>query len=107
MEILEGFTLSSRLSSRYPAKKFDIDYANDLAITADVITNATLLLHHLENAASDVGFYVNASKTEFIGFNKQVSIQTVSGESIKSVESFTYLGRKINSTEKGCGNSHR
>ena len=39
-------------------------------------------------------------KTNFISSNQQGSIQTVSGESIESVESFTYLGSKINSTEK-------
>lgn len=35
--------------------------------------------------------YVNASKTQLIGFNQQGS---------KSVKSFTYLGSKINSAEK-------
>lgn len=75
------FTLSLRLSSRYPAKMLtDIDNTDDPAITVDTITNATVLLHHLKNTANDVGLYVNTSKTEFIGFNQQGSIQTVSGE---------------------------
>ena len=39
-------------------------------------------------------------KTNFISFNQQGSIQTVSGGSTESVESFTYLGSEINSTEK-------
>lgn len=58
-----GFTLSPRLSSRYPPEQLtDVDYADDLAITADTITNATVLLHNLGNAANEVGLYVNASK---------------------------------------------
>ena len=58
-----GFTLSPRLSSRYPPEQLtDDDYADDLTITADTITNATVLLHNLGNAANEVGLYVNASK---------------------------------------------
>ena len=95
------FTLSPRLSSRYaPEKLTDVDYADDLAITADTITNATVLLHNLENATNEVGLYVNASKAKFISFNQQGSIQTVSGESTELVESFIYLGSEINSTKK-------
>lgn len=46
-----GFTLSTTLSSLYPAKKFiDIDYADDIAVTTDTITNAALLLYYQENA---------------------------------------------------------
>ena len=52
-------------------KLTDIDYADDLALTADTITNASTLLHLLENSARDVGLFVNASKTEFISFNQQ------------------------------------
>ena len=95
-----GFTLTKRLSSRHPAVKLtDVDYADDLAVTADTISNATTLLHQLEDAAKDVGLYVNSSKTEHISFNQQGTIQTTSGETIKSVESFTYLGSEISSTQ--------
>ena len=58
-----GFTFSPRLSSRYPPEQLtDVDYADDVAITADTITNGTVLLHNLGNAANEVGLYVNASK---------------------------------------------
>lgn len=50
---------------------------------------------------NDVGYYVNPYKTEFIGHNQQSSIQNVSGESIKSIKSFTYLGSETNFIEKG------
>lgn len=42
--------------SQYRANKLiDIDYTNDLASTADTITNATYLLYNLENAANEFG----------------------------------------------------
>lgn len=85
----QGFTSPARLSSQYPAKTFtDIDYEGDLAITADITTFATVL-QHLGNVVTSVGLCVNASKTEFICFNHQYSIQTLLGELIKLSESFT------------------
>jgi len=38
-----------------------VDYADDLALTFYTVANA--LLHHLGNAAKNVGFYVNVLKT--------------------------------------------
>lgn len=94
-------TLTPRLSIRYPAKRLKyINYQYDLAIIADIVINATVLLHHLENVANDSGHYDNTTKTEFIGFNQQSSMQTVSGKAIKSVESFTFIGTEVNSSVK-------
>lgn len=56
----------------------NIDYANDFALTADKTTNATVVLHYLQNADSGVSLYANVSQTEFIGFKQEGSIQTVS-----------------------------
>lgn len=39
-------------------------------------------------------------KLNFIGFNHQNSMQTLSSESIKYVDSFTYLESEIDYTEK-------
>ena len=75
-----GLTLSKSTSRHYPTPTTtDADYADDLAIFADTIANATILLHNLERAASDVGLYVNASKTES-------AITTLSNHSLKSVQ---------------------
>ena len=96
-----GFTLSEQISRRYPAKHItDADYADDLALFANTIASATTLLHRLENAAQDVGLYVNAGKTEFIKYNQQGSIHTLSGDPLKAVDTFVYLGSEIASTEK-------
>lgn len=57
----------------------------DLPMTTEIITNSIGLLHYLENTSKDVGLHVDVSKSEFIDFNQQFSIQTVSGKSIKAV----------------------
>ena len=60
-----GFTLQKARSRRYPAKKItDADYADDLALFADKITDAEQLLHSLEDAAAGIGLYVNAGETK-------------------------------------------
>lgn len=43
----------------------DISCAGNLAITADKLSNATVNLNHLENAANDVAQNANPSITEF------------------------------------------
>lgn len=49
-----GFTLSQKQWTPYAEKRLtDINYLDDLAITSDTISNATALLHHLENIAND------------------------------------------------------
>ena len=76
-----GLTLSKSTSRRYPTTTItDADYADDLAIFADTIADATTLLHNLERAASDVGLYVNASKTEYISYQQQGKIITLSNQ---------------------------
>ena len=62
-----GFTLSKSRSRRHPAVKLtDVDYADDLAIISDYLTDGTILLHQLEQASSEIGLYIDAKKTEFI-----------------------------------------
>ena len=96
-----GFTLVERQSRRYPAKKVtDVGYADDLALIADTVSDASKLLHSLETAAGDIGLYVNAGKTEFISYNQHGCINTLKGEPLKPVETFKYLGSEIASTEK-------
>ena len=96
-----GFTLSKRRSRRYPSVKItDADYADDLAIISDYLTDGTVLLHKLEETASEIGLYVNAKKTEFICLNQQHSgsIKSLNNNNIFAVEEFTYLGSNISST---------
>ncbi|KAI8502220.1 hypothetical protein Bbelb_198080 [Branchiostoma belcheri] len=96
-----GFTLEQARSRRHPAKRItDADYADDLALLANRVADVETLLHALEEAASGVGLYVNARKTEYICFNQHGKIQSLNGTCLNEVEHFTYLGGDISSTEK-------
>ena len=97
-----GLTITKARSSRFPATTItDADYADDLALMTNTITEAKTLLHSLEKAAGDTGLFVNAKKTEYICFNQPDGmIRTLNGQPLKSVKTFTYLGSNIESTEK-------
>lgn len=98
-----GFTLQKSRSRRYPAEKItDADYADDLSIISDYLTDATILLHQIEQTASEIGLYVNAKKTEFICYNQHHtgSIKSLTNDNIKAVQEFTYLGSNIASTRR-------
>ena len=47
----------------------DADYADDIAILANTPDQAETLLHSLEQAAASIGLYVDAHKTEYMGYN--------------------------------------
>ena len=96
-----GFELTKKRSKRYPAKTItDADYADDIAILANTPNQAETLLHRLERAATGIGLYVNAHKTEYMCFNQTGDISTLEGTSLKLVDKFTYLGSSVSSTEK-------
>ena len=79
----------------------DADYADDSAVLAYVLKDATFLLHSIERTAKEIGLYLDADKTEFICFNQDASegMKSLNGEKIKQVEDFKYLGSYIASTE--------
>ena len=97
-----GFTLQQRRSRRFPAKNItDADYADDLVILANNIVDAEKLLHNLENAASEIGLYINVSKTKFMTLNViDGSITSINGENIEKVDDFQYLGSFVASTSR-------
>ena len=86
---------------RHPAEKVtDADYADDLAFFSDSIKGAEKLLHHLEEAAANIGLSVNAKKTEFISYNEEGFMKTKNNIPLKKVDDFKYLGSYIASTDK-------
>ena len=96
-----GLTLTDSNSRRYPATTItDADYADDLALMSDTIYDAEVLLHSLERAAGDIGLFVNAGKTEYISFKQDGAMKTLANKPLKSVDTFTYLGSNIASTEQ-------
>ena len=95
------FKLTKKRSRRYPAKSIiDADYADDIAILANKPNQAETLLHSLERAATGIGLYVNAHKTEYMCYNQTGDISTLDGTPLKLVDKFTYLGSSVASTEK-------
>ena len=96
-----GFELTKKRSRRYPAKTTtDADYADDIAILANIPNQAEILLHSLERAAAGIGLHVNAHKTEYMCFNQTGDISTLEGTSLKLGDKFTYQGSSFSSTEK-------
>ena len=95
-----GLTLQKPRSRRYPSVHItDADYADDLALFADTVTQAESLLHGLEKAAKGIGLQVHADKTEYMCYKQDGQITSSSGKDLKKVDQFTYLGSNISSTE--------
>ena len=61
----------------------DADYADDIALLANVPAQAETLLHSLEPAAAGVGLHVNAHKTEYMRFNQRVDISALNSSKVK------------------------
>ncbi|MCP4493068.1 MAG: hypothetical protein GY820_38085 [Gammaproteobacteria bacterium] len=97
-----GFTLHQQRSRRYPAVKIaDADFADDLALITDTIAEAQRFLLSLEDLANSIGLHLNESKTKYlITPNCEPGpITTKSGEELKEVKDFLYLGSWISSSE--------
>ena len=98
---IDKIELTKKRSRRYPAKTItDADYVDDIAILANTPDQAKTLLHSLEQAATGIGLYVNAHKTEYMCYNQTVHISTLEGTHLKLEDKFTYLGSSVESTEK-------
>ena len=58
-----GFELTKKRSRRYPAKTFtDADYADDIVILANALSQAETLLHSLERASAGIGLHFNTRR---------------------------------------------
>ena len=96
----KGFTLKNARNRQYPAQTIiEVDYADDIVLLVNTPTQAESLLHSLELAAGDIGFYVNADKTEYMCFNQRGNISLINVGSLKLVDKFTYLRSSGSSTE--------
>ena len=98
----KGLTTQPRRSSRHPAQHLtDLDFADDLALIAESISDAESLLQSLEFAASQVGLYCNEGKTEFLTTSPSPSeLKSLNNVNIKRVEDFKYLGSHIADSQK-------
>ena len=95
-----GFTLAKERSRRYLAQTItDVDYAADIALLANIPTEAESLLHSLERVAGGISLHVNAGKTEYMCFNERDDISTLNGGSLKLMDKFNCLKSSVSSTE--------
>ena len=65
--------------------------------SANTPAHAKTLLHSLERVASGIGLHV---KTDYLCFNQRGDISTLKGGPLKLVDTFTYRGSCVSSTEK-------
>ena len=97
-----GIVIEPRKSRRHPEIRIrDLAYADDIALLNTSIQLAENLLHCVEQSASEVGLYLNASKTEILTSNiaDPSEIKSLSGESLKRAKDFKYLGAYLPSSE--------
>ena len=77
----------------------DADYADDIALPANIPAQAKTQLHRLEKVAAGIGLHVNAHKTEYMCFNQTGDISIQNSCSLKLVDKLTYLGSSVSTTE--------
>ena len=100
----KGLTIKRSRSRRHRGLRLtDLDYADDLALTADQLCDAQDLLTSLKNAAARVGLLLNTKKTEYLTINEEEShlpICSKDGTQLKEVSDFRYLGSYVADTKK-------
>lgn len=104
-----GFTIEPRKSRRIPAKTItDLDFADDIALISDLISEAQDLLLAVEKECNAVGLHINAPKTKFMSFNIPEEFElklgdgTVIGRALteKKEQDFKYLGSWMDTSSK-------
>ena len=95
LDNIDGFTITPRRSSRYPAVRSGaLVYVDDIAITCYTIDQAENVFRRLEMNASKVGLKINFKKTKILhaGTNSQPSpVTTINGYTLEICNDFLYL----------------
>jgi hypothetical protein len=95
---LTGYTLRKRQSSRHHKVCLPfLAFADDIALLSDTATDLQNALNSLFYSAQKVGLVINAHKTNFlhIGTRDPTPLTLPSGELIKEVNNFAYLGGMV------------
>ena len=100
-----GFLLESRRSRRYQAKCLtDLEFADDIMLASNEISQAQELLSCVERFSYEIGLELNVKKTKCMLFNNAKNssqkLYTNGGKEIEIVDDFRYLGSYIESSEK-------
>ena len=70
-----GFQLVRRQSRRKgPVVVTDLDFADDIALLSELISQAQNLLNRVETSAAQIGLVMNARKTKVMAYNHSESI---------------------------------
>jgi len=99
-----GFHLVKRKSRRVgPVTITDTDFADDIALISELMSQAQELLSRVEIEAAKVGLHCNAKKTEAMLYNQDdmdTCLKSITGELIAIVENFKYLGGQMEDCPK-------
>ena len=95
-----GLTITPRKSRRHPAKALaDLDFADDIVLLSDNISQAQTLLALVEKECLEIGLTINAKKTKAMSVNLPLtSLRTANDIPVETVDDFKYLGSWINCT---------
>ena len=99
----KGIDMLSKTSREKDKYLTDLDYADDIALTAMLLQDAQHLLESLEDASAKVGLFLNAKKTEYMsirGNECPASILSRDGTQLKEVDDFKYLGSLLPTVRK-------
>ena len=97
-EVELGLTIKPR---SHPAEvETDLDFADDIALLSNEISQAQELLNSVLDQCKNTGLLVNSDKTKFIALNSHSGVKLFTDKEIKRVEDFKYLGSFIMSSEK-------
>ena len=88
-----GFPLKKK-KKEYSSKNI-VDYAFDISVFANILSQAESLLPHLEQAVRGIGFYVSSDM--LMCSIQDGAIFTLNRKPQKSVDYFIYLGINISS----------
>ena len=82
-------------------KLADLNFADDIALTADSVEDLKIIKTDLEKAAARVGLKISQDKTKVMVIQQKLSDRAnneikVEGKTIETVDKFKYLGSVIN-----------
>ena len=86
----------------HPISMTDTDFADDIALISEQISQAQEMLNRVETETRKIGLFLNEKKTETMQFNQEIDTSLI-GKSdgvIKTVDNFKYLGGWMHSSSK-------
>ena len=77
-----GFIRIKERSLKYRTQTIkDVNYADDIALLANIPTQVIILLDRLKRVAAGMGLHVNADETEYMCFIQRGDFSTLNGSS--------------------------